>query len=138
MAGGGVERLSRLSDPEVANSILAHIQVRRIWEEKCGRGVAVLDASSEVRVIDLYCLEALVNDADLGRGVLSDSSRVSRLLSSERPAFPRLHGHEQVAYVPIDPVGNHDLDVARRLAVHRFHDPPMGYIPFIGDERTEA
>ena len=93
MAGGGVERLSRLSDPEVANSILAH---------------------------------------------MSDSSRVSRLLSSERPAFPRLHGHEQVAYAPIDPVGNHDLDVARRLAVHRFHDPPMGYIPFIGDETTKA
>lgn len=49
-----------------------------------------------------------------------------------------LHRHKEVAYLPVDPVGNHHLDIARRLAVHRFHDPPMGYIPFIGDERIEA
>ena len=49
-----------------------------------------------------------------------------------------LHRHKEVAYSPVDPVGNHHLDIARRLTVHRFHDPPMGYIPFIGDERLEA
>jgi len=49
-----------------------------------------------------------------------------------------LHRHKEVAYSPVDPVGNHDLDLARRLALHRFHDPTRGYIPFIGDERTET